>query len=516
MDNAEKLETDFAVVNGVKGNQPIENSSQPKVESSHDVFWKSVPQDEVVWHLPPAMLKPDQQIDTDEASQLIDGFARLLHDQPGRALGLKWHFQTRALAASAENRDVTAANNRMRQEILQRSRNEMDAIDTEIRAKDEQYSAAADEFASLQMELAEAMATAGLAVFTDEVAAESQSEDRTIAPSSTRFTHGVEDSINELLPTPEEIAGQHGVLTAKKESTADLILSIFMQFIAPLVAGLLLAVCLGTLIGLLDMDTLLRPDGLPRVALAAALGFVIVYLMGEIVRTVMVLAAGTQEHYDESPRNSPKLKASIPLTALAAAICLILATGEITAEGLGLRMLHAQEVTREMRFKGVNTPAPQDEPLLIYMLIGTLISGPYLLYKATHTWKSASDNMRESWLHHMQRRWEAEFRTDPNVRTALSIAHKADKSADHVAHLRQELSILRERRADLQNADLPAEAAERAVASRAAAVGEMSRMNEMIKEIVEAREPLPRRNEHSEVPKIQREQTSFLNKLLGR
>ncbi len=516
MDSSETVATDFAVVNGAKPTQPTDFVNRATVHGQNDLFWHSVPQDEVVWHIPPALLAPDQQVDNQEAGKLIDGFAKLLNEHPGRALGLQWHYQTRALAAAAEHREVNLANKALRQEILDQSQRDLEAVNQTLTAKQSQYSSASDEFAQLQMSLAEAMATAGLAVFTDSKSTQAASGDGGDLTPSTRFTHGVEDSINELLPTTEEIAGQHGILRPKKEGPADLTVAIFMQIIAPLVAGLLLAVCLGTLIGLLDIDTILRPDGLPRLALSAALGFVIVYLMGEVVRTVIGLAAGNQEQYDEAPRQSPRFRFASPMTAVAAALCLILATGEITAEGLGLRMLHAQEVTREMRFKGANTPAPVDEPLVVYMLIGTLISGPYLLYKATHTWRDASDNMRDSWLRHMQRRWEAEFRKDPNVRNALSLAHKADKSADRVAYLQQEVAVLTERRTALQNTNLPAEATERAVASRAAAVGEMNRLNEMIEEILDRKEPLQRRSGPAPVPPIPQRNTGLLNRLFGR
>ncbi len=516
MDTTEGLQTDYAVVNGAKAPASSDLPKPSEEGIGQDVFWKSVPQDDVVWHLPPVALAHSKKVDSDEAARLVDGFAAMLHDQPGRALSLKWYFQTRAMAAAAEHREVTQTNRAMLEKIRAQAELELESVERQLKDKTAQYIGAATEFSALQMELAKAMAGAGLAVFTDTVHESAKVTAEEVRPASTRFTHVVEDSINELMPTVDEIAGSHGVLTTKKESTASLIIGIFMQFVAPLVAGLLLAVCLGTLIGLLDIDTLLRPDGLPRVALSAALGFVIVYLMGEVVRTVMVLAAGTQEHYDESPRKSPRLKSAVLLTAVAATLCCVLAIGEITAEGLGLRMLHTQEVTREMRFKGTNTTMPADEPLIVYMLIGTLISGPYLLYKATHTWREAGDNMRDSWLQHMQRRWEAEFRKEPSVNSALSLAHRADKSADLVAQIEGEVAVLNERRASLRNADLPAEMAARAESSRAAAVGEMNKLNEMIEGILDATEPLRTRVMPTRPSLPPPPEPGFFARLLGR
>jgi hypothetical protein len=154
------------------------------------------------------------------------------------------------------------------------------------------------------------------------------------------------------------------------------------EVVAPFMCGGMLALCLGTLIGILDLSDLDRlNERWPSLIIAWVLGFVIVYLIGQA-------ADGTVRafwHAVTPGPTRPRARSSRwwPLFVLAIATAVLFAA-EITAETFGLRELHLQRLQALRHEDG--TTALELLPYYIYALIGTLISGPYLVFKMRSSW----------------------------------------------------------------------------------------------------------------------------------
>ena len=245
----------------------------------------------------------------------------------------------------------------------------------------------------------------------------------------------MEEALQLEKPDLDMVAGQQGVSPIPRHSLWNTILTFFMQFLAPLVCGFMLALCLGTLVGILDLDDFSRRDSAPKFILAAALGFVIVYLMGELFsNTVHALTralemkaeldddrqiaqdpmlmdrsfVGRIKEFGNFRRPAtPRLRAGLGITLILILAALGLGCAEVIAEGSGIRELHHQQIARRMRFRNPNSGLPPEEELWwpMYMVIGTLISGPYLMYKASKSWGESDVQLREAWLLHQQQTW---------------------------------------------------------------------------------------------------------------
>ncbi len=328
----------------------------------------------------------------------------------------------------------------------------------------------------------------------------------------------VEDALNDAVPTLQEMAGEYGVGPVGHTDTLARILSFFMQFLAPLVAGMMLALCLGTLVGILDIDTLQRSDSAPQLALSGALGFVIVYLMGELFHTAVATLARSLETRDADMAhkpNVPRFRSNMGIAVVLIVVALGLGVAEVTAEGLGIRQLHQQQIARQNRFKGTPVanpstanarpngsaaqpvapaPAPVSEelPLIVYLVIGTLISGPYLAYKTARGWGENETHLREAWLTHRQRVWLDERRAQPDVQMAFHHAYTVEQIESNLTRTRWQLQNLEEQRTRALNVELPAGLQTRRREARAAAVGEAARLQQSIEDLIDVHEPLPR------------------------
>jgi hypothetical protein len=172
---------------------------------------------------------------------------------------------------------------------------------------------------------------------------------------------------------------------------------------------------------------------------------VIVALIGALVQ---VAVGALAQHLEERPsprdlamaptnaasaaldHHAPRLQSTVVVAGLLVATFVFLAA-EITAEALGLRDLHHQRLIAAERLRSAPTSAsrqaeggpagPEDGllPLSIYLIVGTLISGPYIFYKGAKGWKESEQTQRVAWLSHRRREWLQARRMDADVQTAL-------------------------------------------------------------------------------------------------
>ena len=163
------------------------------------------------------------------------------------------------------------------------------------------------------------------------------------------------------------------------------------------------------------------------------------------------------------------------------------------AEGNGIRELHRQQLARRERFRNPNSSIAREEELniLLYMIIGTLISGPYLVYKSTKSWGESDIQLREAWLLHQQRKWLDERRARPETGKAFELACTVEQLENSLYDIKIQLKRMQERRESLHNPEPDRATQIRRKEARAAAVGEALRLQTMVEEIVDTTEPFP-------------------------
>jgi len=520
------------------------NGTKPKDPSS--LFWQQpiAADEEVNWFVPPL---PRREEHSEQVVGLLNELTTMMPHMPMRSWLARWNYHTRAAASAAEQVDVEREAERRFTEQIARGEVDGKRLDDMILSLEEREQVVERQVNEAQKEFADAAAAAGLScephsrrdqAVTQPVpldkrllAAPTKSKtsppappapisDLTYAPSGIN-PQCVEEALQVEVPDLDAVAGRHGVSPIPRGTLWNTILTFFMQFLAPLVCGFMLALCLGTLVGILDLDDFSRRDSVPKFVLAAALGFVIVYLMGELfANTVHSLTRTLEmkeemEDYDrEHERDqmaadrsilgrlsalgrfrrppTPRLRAGLGASILLLFAALGLGFAEVIAEGSGIRELHHQQIARRMRFRNPNSQPPEEElPYLLYMVIGTLISGPYLMYKCSKSWGESDIQLREAWLLHQQQSWIDERRARPETGLAFQAACRVEQLENTLFDVKRQLKTLRDRRVALFNPQPDAATQVRRKEARAAAVGEALRLQTMIEEMVNVTEPFP-------------------------
>ena len=495
------------------------------------LFWNSplTGQDELNWFVPPL---PHKEEANGATEAMLDQFGAMMDNQPRRAWMLKWNYKTRSAAAAAEQSHVEQEAQTHLGRIKTQAEREIERIDADMARLNLQRQELEKDLLTTQNAFAESAACAGLHCevtlptpeppqsrrgFRSRKAEENEQEDTAAsldmhsAPIGKINPQVVEDALNDSVPTLQEMAGEYGVGPIGHSDMLSKILSFFMQFLAPLVAGMMLALCLGTLVGILDIDTLQRSDSAPQLVLSAALGFVIVYLMGELFHTAVATLARSLETRDPELGAKPlvpRFRSNMGIAVVLLVVALGLGVAEVTAEGLGIRQLHQQQITKLRRFQGTTTattarvagrptaavaPRPETEelPLAVYLIIGTLISGPYLAYKTAKGWGENESYLREAWLTHRQRVWLDERHNHPDVQQAFHHAYNVEQIESNLTRTRLQLQYLEGERMRAMNVELPPNMQARRREARAAAVGEAARLQQSLEELVDAHEPMP-------------------------
>lgn len=404
--------------------------------ASQDLFWQAPPRDGT-WLDAPLPVRGHAHEDTSGLVARLEDLIR--EDAPHRAWLLKWTYETGARAAEAELEDVEAHARRLG----------IEALEENLARSEEAFAAAAS--------------AAGIA-----------------CDAATASPAAVEEAVRRSTPTLEEMAGQHGLIPAKDAPPARRGLGaalgrafsalgrVALLVLPALVCGLLVALCLGALVGLVDLPMLSKLDeNAGRLGLAALLGFVIVFLMGEIVAAAVGTVARASEEATPGEMDAPRLRRAPVMAGALLTVALLLAAAEVTAEANGLHLLYKQEQYRQRHLSVQNAADNRpDIPMFVFYLIGTLISGPYLVSKAGKAWKGAEEEQRLAWL---------KFRRKEMVDARLQDdrIQKAYRLAGETAALRGRLEAIRGRRD----------------AARTAAAGEAARFHSMARGIVESREP---------------------------
>jgi hypothetical protein len=484
------------------GESAAKNGKQPSL------FW-SAPlsaQEELNWFVPPL---PHHEAHHGQHEEMLGQFGGLLEKQPKRAWLLKWNYRTRAAATGAELADVEHEAQTQLVRLNEQSERDVKRLDNKIAFLRDSQQTLESELIEAKKSFAECAARAGLNCSAADPPepvrrvgrkAAIPEPDMALMALAEIGPQKVEAALDEAKPTLQEMAGEYGVGPVAHKDFLSTLLSFFMQFLAPLVSGLMLALCLGTLVGIIDIDTLQRADGAPQVALCAALGFVIVYLMGELYHSAVGALARSLESKDQQedyhgvliPRHRKGLGLAITLVVAA----LVLGAAEITAEGLGIRQLHEQQIGRQMRLRGATAAdgtggAPAELPLFVYILIGTLISGPYLAYKTAKGWGEGESQLREAWLTHRQRVWLEDRRANPDVQEAFHRAYVVQHLENSLHKIHAQIIASEKARDAALLVELHPTLQARRQAARAAAVGEAARLQQMVEDIVETTEPMP-------------------------
>jgi hypothetical protein len=440
-----------------------ENGSQ-----AAPIFWQrpEAARNGLRWHVP-ALRSQAELSRGDQVMGLVERLASLLKDFPLRMWHLRWNLVTRAGAATAERERLECEARRRLEELQRRAAQARREIEVEIEALIPKRDEAVQQRESLKKEFAEAASTAGLTCAA------------AVSP------HQVEAALQRAAPNLDEVAGERGMEPAAVEAQSTL--KQVFAVIAPFVSGFMLALCLGTLVGLLSLADLQRNDRGLQLALAASLGFVLVYLIGELVSGAVHSLARCLENPDSG---YPRHRRSVAIVLLLLVGALVLGIAEVNAEAFGLRELHLQRL-QELRRLDPEAPITL-LPLTVYCLLGTLISGPYLLCKAVRSWGDSELRLREGWLLYLRRRWLEQRSATATVQRAFLLASQVVRVEQTLTELDHRLNELRTRReAHEPQLEYDSETKSRLDAATAAAVGEAARQQAFIDDLIKVLEPHP-------------------------
>lgn len=410
-------------------------------DDTQSQFWHTPPADEQgqpSWHTPP--LPVGRRI-LEELSPLLQKATAILRDQKAnlRAVDLEWQFKTRPRAAEVELehlcKEVAG-----QIEVTQKKREEA------------------------QESFAKAMALAGLVWFPETeptihpggLANPFAKPVPKPSPSSIDniTARDVESALDHALPKPEELAGKYHVEPVIMKPGEH-----WWHKVFAVMPGLLVAVCLGSLIGLVKLNDLMSHAGSIKLVFALGIGMVIVLLMGEGVSYICLSLARLREPEPGEAGPVPRHQGNVIVNCLAIAMLTLIAA-EIFVEAFGLRQLHLQQL-HSMGIEADNLFLPE------YFLIGAIVSGPYLIASASRGWAESERSLRAAWLQHKQYDLRCERLREDAVQEALLTAHQIEM-------LTQKLKTM------YALSD----------AARAAAVGEAASFQHYWQQMVETFEPL--------------------------
>jgi hypothetical protein len=409
--------------------------------------------------------------DSESQRSAAEGFRplkeRLAEKYPLRAEALEWRLLTEPLAAAGEQEELLREASERSAAKLSRDMAEHQGLTGELSRLQEEQGEAARALAVAREGFGEALADAELPWADGEA-----------SPAA------VEAALQEAVPSLEELAGEHGMAPPPEGSSGSP-----LELLACLASGSLLALCLGTLVGLLSLTDLQRADRLPALALSALAGGATSGTLGALAACAAgSLALALWRSGPDEMRPSGGLAVALGLCAAAA----LLLAAEVGAEAIGMRELHRQALQAARRMQDGAAEAAL-LPLGVYILLGTLVSGPYVGWKAAKVWAKQRAEAEEAWLLGRQRRWLQERRACPEVRRAFALAAQTEGLAAAADILQRRITTLEARRDLLLEGDgLDPETRSLLDDARAAAVGLSSDFQEALTALVDDVEPLRR------------------------
>jgi len=292
------------------------------------------------------------------------------------------------------------------------------------------------------------------------------------------------------LPEERAVAGGEGLSFFERVGESRL-----FTLLAPAVIGTLLAICLGTLTGLIELSDFNRLNvRWPKFVLAGLLGSSVVYLMGAIGCRIGRIVA---RHILDSEVTSPKAirRWVVPVALFLSVIALLVVLlAEVAVEAAGVRELNLQHLADLGRWTGVAVESTTLKPLSwwVCVLIGTLMTSTYLGFKLTKTLDDCGAMVRENYVRHKQWEFAQQRLKESAVGEAMQAAHDVLRSEEEVKRCQEQVEALKRERPPLQEG-FDEETKLRFEDARAAASGEADRFYRMAHYLVEVLDPLPSR-----------------------
>jgi hypothetical protein len=388
-------------------------SPQPAAEDRPPIFWRNplAGEGDLVWlH---ALLRQTEPAARDtHALPLLEELRE--HIGPSRTGWLlKWLFCTRVGAASRELDQAVEAANRRLEETNRRRAVEREAVGAEIAAVTARRNETREALAVEEAAYGRAVGEAGL--------------------SCEPHPQRLEQALRESVPRREVVAGGHEMLSAEPERSSRG--AQLRAGGASLMAGAMLGLCLGTLLGLISLVDLQRNDRGPQLLAAALVGWALVWLLGESVAHAARFVARCKEPTTHQPSAFHR---DWHVAAVVVGLAMMLGAAEITAEALGMRELQLQLMESRRRL-GQETSLL---PMGVYFLLGTLVSGPYLLYKLCRSWGESQQSLRQAQLAYRQQEWIEQKRSSAPVQEAFAYAHRVSQLRQRLEEIGGELSRL--------------------------------------------------------------------------
>lgn len=407
----------------------------------------------------------------DEARALLVELKTVVPDDKAGVWQVVWDFVVRARAACQELENVEEEARRLLEERGKAVQQERSRLDEEIVQLSQKRDAVGKDLAETRVRFAQAMGEAGLPWNGGE-------------PSVAV----VENAIGDAAAMADEIAGEHHVVPVEKHSQGGVLaaLASLLPAASVVTTGFLIALCLGSIVGLVTMAAIKRGDVGP-LALMTAAGCVIVGCMGSVFQNTTVSLFYSREERLAEGTGAPPCPRRMPVVIAYIAAALSLWLAEVVAEALGLRLLFEQN--REASFGAAIT----DPGTLPYYLAGALISGPYIWSKTVSTWRACEDRLRGAWLSSMRLKEVRGIRARRQTVVCVEHAARAEERARILGDLEGRVADTKTRREAVAEPELSADMRARLDTALGAALGESQRLHHRVSALLAPTSAAPQR-----------------------
>lgn len=254
----------------------------------------------------------------------------------------------------------------------------------------------------------------------------------------------VERALREDFAPDEDVCGEQGV--APVSTRNDMWATIgqwFFENFAPLAAGLILGINLGVITGLLSLEVIQRGEMMWLVALAALIGLFIEKLVGNTAYSLMASAAMASEKRDgiegAAPFPSTYSKMRIKFFSLSV---IVIAGAVALVDALGLHMLYLER-QEEARLLGGGSETQVS--FLVFLVVGTIISAPYIVYRAVKGWREPEIRQRQARITYLRWKHIERRREEPAVQEAFVKAQAVENLYQRRDRLQQALERIEQR-----------------------------------------------------------------------
>ncbi len=360
-----------------------------------DGFWRFPPDQ----HFAPPFPGAGYETPSETA---VDGFCSFLMNaglEP-LALDLRFQYQNSLVPAVQDHQAVT----RVVTEAVEQDKRALE------QARQHRHEAA-EQFVS-------AMADAGLPLDP----AVHVHDPRHRSPEQTINLTSVEHALDQDCARPDEIAGRYGIEPPDDHAMRwyTRLARFSANWILPIAVGIVFGINLAVITGFADLERLGKGQGLVYAVIGVIAGIAIEAAAGYAAAGTARLWAHAREPDPFDEGSFPRHGVGIVLAIVVSLILLLVATGIVVVDALGLQELHRQALRAEL----AENIEKQLQPLWVYLIAGAVISVPYLLFKFLTSWFASASRLRHARLSLLAQRYLGERRKDPAVRTALVAAQR--------------------------------------------------------------------------------------------